>query len=205
VTLPWTVTGYDGRPGARPGAGAEVTILGRMVPAMRLMDPFADARPPPDAALRNDRSIAEHPAGRSPADQATGATRRLTLMPNSGRCVNVYLCAEPHAAGGSEDRRIYLVGLISGSRRILARSLWPTWRSTALPDIRIWALWCIVAGSPIGGGMWCLLDLPGMLGISLAGRGHSRCRVTSGLPFPARLSVELRMSGWRDSPCRSGS
>jgi len=51
-----------------------------MVPAMRLMERFADARPHPDAALRNDCSIAEHPAGRSPADQATGATRRLTLM-----------------------------------------------------------------------------------------------------------------------------
>jgi len=39
-----SVACYDGRLGARPGAGAEVTILGRMVPAMRLMERFADAR-----------------------------------------------------------------------------------------------------------------------------------------------------------------
>src|ERR1700720_3725272 len=38
-----------------------------------------------DVALRgNDRPIGEPPTARSPADQAVGATRRLTLMPNSG-------------------------------------------------------------------------------------------------------------------------
>ena len=41
---------------------------------------------PSCAALLNDRSIRECPAGRSPTDRAAGATRRLTLMPNSGRC-----------------------------------------------------------------------------------------------------------------------
>ena len=35
---------------------------------------------PSDAVVRNDRSIRECPAGRSPADQAVGAARRFTLM-----------------------------------------------------------------------------------------------------------------------------
>jgi hypothetical protein len=91
--------------------------------------------------------------------------------------------------------------------RIRARSLWSWRRSTAIWNIRIWVLRCIVAGSPISSGTWCAQFAEHVQHFArreLAGAWIVLpSRDQDGPPFSARLSMKLRMSGWRDSPCRS--